>query len=170
MGGADFADAGNVFFRFLEIRPAAGQLIGLREDEQGGQLFGADPAEEGHVFGGRAGGRLNDEEGDIRLVEDLVGPLHAQAAQFAFIVDARRVNQQYRTQGEQFHRLGHGIRRGTRRVGHNGQVLVRQGVDEARFAGIATAEDTDMDAVRRRGGVQSAVSAHAETSLQNNKQ
>ena len=170
MGGADFGHAGNVFFRLFQVLSAAGQLVGLREDEQGRQLFGADAVEEGHVLGGRAGSRLDDEEGDVRFIEDLVGPLHAQAAQFAFVVDTRRVNQQHRAQRQQLHRLGHGVRRGPRRVGHDGQVLVRQGVDKARLAGIAAAEDTDMDAVRRRGGVQSAVSAHGETSLQNNKQ
>lgn len=57
-------------------------------DEQG-DFFSIDPFYETQIFSRRANCSVNNYKRDIGFVEDLICFLNAQAAQNAFIVDAR---------------------------------------------------------------------------------
>ena len=48
---------------------------------------------------------VDDEDGDVRLPQGLPGALDPHGAQFAFIVDARCVDDDHRSDGKELHRL-----------------------------------------------------------------
>ena len=94
--------------------------------------------------------RVNDEDGDVRAVQDLLCTAHALRAERALVVKARRVDDDDGAHRQQLHRLGDGVGRRAADGGHKGDLLPGDGVDNAGLAGVAPPEKADMDAVRAR--------------------
>ena len=88
---------------------------------------------------------IDDDDGYIRLIEDLLRPAHPFLAQGPDIVEARRVDDDHRPQGQEFHSLVDRVRRRPFRRRYDRQVLAGHGVDDTRFPGIAAAKETNMD-------------------------
>ena len=92
-----------------------------------------------HAFSG-----IEDENGDIRLVQDAARPLDSEFAQVARVVKARRVNEEDGAERKKFHRFRYRVGRRTLFGGDDGDFLSRDGIDEAGFPGIAAAEKADV--------------------------
>ena len=97
-----------------------------------------------HAFSG-----IEDENGDIRLVQDAARPLDSEFAQVARVVKARRVNEEDGAERKKFHRFRYRVGRRTLFGGDDGDFLSRDGIDEAGFPGIAAAEKADVQAFAR---------------------
>ena len=87
---------------------------------------------------------IENEDGNIRLVQDATRSLDSEFAQGARIVKARRVDEEDGTERQQFHRFCHRVGRRTLFGGDDGDFLSRDGIDEAGFPGIAAAEKADV--------------------------
>ena len=89
---------------------------------------------------------LGHQYGDLGPLQRLRGLFHAQCAQTALFVNASRIDEQHRTQWKQFHGLFDRIGGGACNLGDNGNVLPRDGIQQARFANVAATEETDVQA------------------------
>jgi hypothetical protein len=92
--------------------------------------------------------RLRHQHAEVGAVEDLLRLLHAQRAQRARVVDARRVDEQHRTQRQEFHRLLDGVGRRAGGVGDNRHFLPGDGIQQRGFAYVAPPEDPDVQPER----------------------
>ena len=83
---------------------------------------------------------INHQHRYVRAVERLPRPLHAHRAEFAFIVQPRRVYYHHGAKRQYLHRLLHGVGGGSLYIGHQRKLLPRYGVHNAGFARISKAE------------------------------
>ncbi|GMW00909.1 MAG: hypothetical protein AMXMBFR84_20460 [Candidatus Hydrogenedentota bacterium] len=70
--------------------------------------------------------------------------MDAQIAKGPGVIYSGRVNEKHRSEGKQFHGLFYGIRGGAGEFGDNGDLLARDGVEQARFAHVAPAKEADV--------------------------
>ena len=82
------------------------------------------------------------------------GLSHPQIAQFAGIVEAGGIEQDHRTDRQQFHGLLHGIGGGAGHLRHYRQLLPRHRVEQRRLADVAAAQKPDMQALSAGGSTQ----------------
>ena len=68
------------------------------------------------------------------------------------VVDTGGVDEHHRADGQEFHRLFHRVGGGAGELGDDGDLLAGDGVEQARLADIAAAEQADMQA-QAAGGV-----------------
>ena len=102
----------------------------------------------GHPFGA-----VNDQNGNIRLVENLVCFSDAQSTQLPFVIQPRGIDHHYRPKRQQLHGLLHRIGGGALYIRDNGKVLAGDGIDQAGFPRISFSEDPDVNAVCGRCGI-----------------
>ena len=105
----------------------------------------------------QARGRVQHDEGDIRLFQHIFGPAHPFRAQFAFVVQAGGVDEHHRAQGQNFHGFHHGVGGSAGGVGYDGGLLGGDGVHQAGFARVSAAEQRDVDSIGGGGGVHAHV-------------
>ena len=148
-------------------------LARLRADRDFVVVFGLEPAEVGfiqyddirhaffldellqcEVFRTFADRAVDDEHRNISFIEYLPGALHAQLAHGALVVHAGRVDNDDRAKRQKLHSFLHGVGRGALDIGHNGDILPRNGVHHAGFTGVALAEKGDVHTVCRGGLVE----------------
>ena len=103
------------------------------------------------------GRRLGDDQAEVGPVEHLPRPLHAQFAERADVVNARRVNEQHRPDRQQLHRLLDRVGGRAGHVGDDRDVLPRQAVQQRRLADVAPAEDADVQPEAFGGASQLSV-------------
>ena len=149
----DAAALGGHGFHAKDFRPAElfkqrGLRLGeirLVEDDDGRDLSFAQLAEDA-FFELAPAARGGDNQAQVGAVEDLPGLLHPQFAQRPFVVDAGRIDEQHRPDGQDFHRLFHrvGGRAGDR--GDDRDLLLGQRIEERRLARVAAAEEADVEA------------------------
>ena len=106
------------------------------------------------VEGGHAAGGVHNEHGHVGLVQGGFGPLDAQVAHLAGVIDARGVDDERGAGRCQLHGLAHRVGGGAGDIGHHGDGLVRQRVHQAGLAGVAHPEEDDVGAFTGRGIVQ----------------
>ena len=70
--------------------------------------------------------RFGDDQAEVGPVENLPRPLHAQFAERAGVVNARRINEQHRPERQQLHRLLDRVGGRAGHVGDDRDVLPRQ--------------------------------------------
>ena len=104
---------------------------------------------------------VRDKNRNIRLFQHTQCPADALRAERALIVNTRCVDDNHRTDREQFHRLLHRIGGRALDIGNNGQCLSGHAVYHAGFARIAQAEKADVYALT--GGL--CVQSHGKPSL-----
>jgi hypothetical protein len=88
--------------------------------------------------------RIDHDQRQVGAIEDLPRLLHAFFAQGAEVVDARRIDEQHRADGQQLHGLFHRIGRGAGHFRDDRHLLPGQGVQQRRLARIAAAEQPDV--------------------------
>ena len=93
---------------------------------------------------------VNDEDGDVRAVQNLLCAAHALCPERALVVKARRVDDRDGAQRQQLHGLGNGVGRRAPNFGHEGDLLPGDGVDDAGLTRVPPPEKTDVDALRAR--------------------
>ena len=140
---------GSVWVRAL--RCAFRQQVSLVADNEVGELPLLKDTNEFPVGRLERDGAVGHKDGKVGLCQDLAGPLHALFPERSLVVEARGVNDDDRANGEELHRLLHGVRGGAADVGDDGKVLAGHRVDHAGLAGVADAEEPDVDALARRG-------------------
>ena len=84
---------------------AAGQEVGLVERDHARRLLLGKEVEEFPVGFLKTDRGVRDEDRDIRLPQGLPGPLDPHGAEFSLVVDARRVDDDHRSDGQELHRL-----------------------------------------------------------------
>ena len=148
-------------------------LARLRADRDFVVVFGLEPAEvvfiqyddirhaffldellQCEVFRTFADRAVDDEHRNISFIEYLPGALHTQLAHDALVVHAGRVDNDDRAKRQKLHGFLHGVGRGALDIGHNGDILPRNGVHHAGFTGVALAEKCDVHTVCRGGLVE----------------
>ena len=90
---------------------------------------------------------VRDKNRNIRLFQHAERPADTLLTERALIINARRVDDNHRTDREQFHRLLHRIGGRALDIGNNGQCLSGHAVYHAGFARIAQAEKADVYAL-----------------------
>ena len=91
------------------------------------------------------GAGLGDEDAEVGAVEDLHRALRAQLAEGADVVDAGRVDEQHRAERQELHRLLDRVGRRAGELADDGDLLAGDGVEQARLADVAAAEDADVE-------------------------
>lgn len=125
--------------------------VNFVEDYDIGNFPSLDFGEQFLVKGIQALGGVHHQEGHIGAAQHQPGFFNPGLAQVAVVVHPRGVREQHGAQGQDFHGFGHRVRGGALKVGNNGQVLAGQGVDQGGLAGVAAAEQANMDAFPGRG-------------------
>ena len=119
--------------------------VGLVEDDHNRNVSLAQFVEELFLeFVPLPGG--GDDDAHVGAVEDLPRPLDAELAQGPGVVDPRRVDEQHRPDGEQFHWLFDRVSRGAGHLRDDRHLLPRQGIQERGLSGVAAAEESDVQA------------------------
>ena len=131
----------------LQSRPGRRRQVGLVEDHEQRDVFGADEREDLQLAGAEPELRLGDEQGHVGLVQHVARPPDAQLAQRALVVEAGRVDDGDGPQGQQLHGLVDRVGRGALHLRNDGDLLAGQGVDEAGLADVAPAEERDVYAL-----------------------
>lgn len=140
--------------------PAFRKQIGLILRNHIGNAARLEGGEEFLVERGEAACGIYHEHSHVGLVQGGLGPLDAQVAYVAGVVDTWSVNNEHGTGRRQFHGFAHRVGGGAGHIGHYGDGLVRQRVHQAGLAGVAHAEKDDVGALAGRGIVQ----RHADSS------
>ena len=102
----------------------------------------------------QAAGAVCDEYGHVGLVQDLTGLADAKLPDESFVIDPGRVDNHDRSDRKKLHRLQDRIRRRSLHFRDDGQILIRNRVDNAGFSGVALSEKSDVYPVGIRGLVQ----------------
>ena len=105
---------------------------------------------------------VRDKNRNIRLFQHAERPANTFLTERALIINARRVDDNHRTDREQFHRLLHRIGGRALDIGNNGQCLSGHAVYHAGFTRIAQTEKADVYALA--GGL--CVQSHRKPSLE----
>ena len=87
---------------------------------------------------------IDDQDDYICFIEHLPCPFHAQFPQSACIIKPRCIDNQDRSQWQQFHGLIHRIGRRPLFIRNDSQILSRHSIDDTRFTGIAAAKKANM--------------------------
>ena len=98
--------------------------------------------------------RLGDDHAQVGAVEHLHGAPGPQLAERAHVVEAGRVDEQHRAEGQQLHGLLHRVGGGARLLRHDGHVLPGDGVQQAGLAHVAPPEEGDVQAHAAWGVVE----------------
>ena len=85
------------------------------------------------------------EQCNVALTEHLMSLGDALRTQLTFIVKAGGVDNHYGAEGQKLHSLIYRVGSGALLFADNGKLLIGDGVDKARLAGVTLAEDTDVD-------------------------
>jgi hypothetical protein len=94
--------------------------------------------------------QIGHHQGEIAFSQHLIGFFDPELSELARIVEPRRIDEHNRPDRQKLHRFVNGVGRCSRNLGRNGDLLSRQGVDQRRFPGISSAENTNGKAARRR--------------------
>ena len=82
-----------------------GKKIRFIVDHKIRNLFFLKPLDQCPILRREAKTCINDQNGDVCFIQDLIAFADAQSAQFAFVIDTGRVDDDYRSEGKQFHSL-----------------------------------------------------------------
>ena len=96
---------------------------------------------------------VNDKDGNVAAVQSLVGLLDAHKAKLSAVIKSGGVNEDDRTQGEKFHGFHDRICGSAFDIGNNGKILGSYSVNKAGFPGVASSENTNVDALGAGGVV-----------------
>ena len=119
--------------------------VGLVEDHNGRYAAARKRVEDGLLERAPLPG-IDDDQPQVGAVEDLAGLPHPLLPQGTHVVDAGGVDEEHRSQRQQFHGLFHGIGGGAGHGGNDGDLLPGQGIQQRRLAGVAAAEQADVQA------------------------
>ena len=139
--------------RALASSPPSGRDVDLVDDDGDRHValreFGGEA-----VFEGAPGAGFRDDDPQVDPVENGARALHPQFAEGTLVVDAGGVDEEDRSERQEFHRLLHRVGGGAGEFRDDGDLLPRDGVEQRRLADVAAAEDADV-----RGGATSARTA-----------
>ena len=108
------------------------------------------PAEDPEVFIGKAAAAVHNKQGNVTLVEHLIGFPDSKFTQLALIVESRSVDHNNRTERQQLHSFLNRVCSSTEHIRYYCKVLPCQCVDHARLTGIAPSEYSYMYTFTRR--------------------
>ena len=94
---------------------------------------------------------IADNKRHIDPAENRKRTFRTQATEFAYVVDAGRIDEDDRPDRREFTSFFHRVGGCPGNVAHNGDLLVRERVDERTFPGVPTAEKADVKTQAFRG-------------------
>ena len=118
--------------------------VGLIIDDKIRQALTPNEAQYFFISRSQAFRPIDDDDGNIGLIEDLLRPAYPFFSEGTDVVDPWRIDDDHRAQGQELHGLVNGVRRRPLGVRYDRQILAGNGVYDTRLTGIAATEKSDM--------------------------